>query len=124
MANKIDTKQLAMDIVRWCKKNSCWLDVIIYFDGKALSSSAEWGTDKGKPIGKDLYEYENKDPRDYFEYVREPNILSMSFEGDLYYIINGYMGGTLMDDFMSLFEQYDLYFELGNAWNLTAYKLH
>ena len=53
--------------------------------------------------------------------MREPeNILSMSFEGPLYYVLNGYEGGHLAEEFMKIFEKYGLYWELGNAWNLTA----
>lgn len=60
------------------------------------------------------------DPRDYFEYVREPNILSMSFEGTLYDILNNHDMFVLQD----LFSKYGLYYELGNAWNLSAYPIN
>lgn len=62
---------------------------------------------------------ENMDPRNHFKYVREPNILSMSFEGTLYDILNTHDMFALQD----LFSKYGLYYECGNAWNLSAYPI-
>lgn len=115
---------LAIDIYRWCKKKGLWGDNTIYFNGKAWSSSAEWDLDKGKQIDEDLYEYENKNPLDIFVYAN-PETLSMSFEGPLYHVLNGYVKGwvRLEGQFSKLFEKYGYYFEYGNAWNLAAYEL-
>ena len=60
------------------------------------------------------------DPRDYLQYVREPNILSMSFEGPLYQILNCHDMFALQN----LFSKYGLYYELGDAWNLSAYPIN
>lgn len=115
---------LARDIYDWCKVNDFWGDNIIYFNGKAWSSSEEWAGVEGKCINEDLYEYDNKDPREYFEYVREPNILSMSFEGPLNHLLNGYIGHYSYEEaFSKLFEQFGLYYEMGYAWTLSAYEI-
>ena len=116
---------LARDIYEWCKANDFWGDNIIYFNGKAWMSDAHWGADKGKYIAEDLYEYEDRNPKDYFEYVREPyNILSMSFEGPLNHLLNGYIGHYSYEEkFEALFKKYSLYYEFGNTWNLSAYEL-
>ena len=47
----------------------------------------------------------------------------MSFEGELYDVLNGYAygWGKRADEFRQIFEKYGVYFELGNAWNLTCY---
>lgn len=91
------------------------MDVSIYFNGK------RWSTQQKS---KDHWEFcynENRyfesiaDPKDYFEYVREPNILSMSFEGGLYEVLNGYNGFKLEAEFQKIFHKYGLYYELGNA---------
>ena len=59
----MDKKEsLAIEIYKWCKKHHLWGDNIIYFNGKALSSSEEWGSEYGKTLDEDLYEYENKNP--------------------------------------------------------------
>lgn len=115
---------LARDIYAWCKKNDLWGDNIIYFNGKAWSSSAEWSGVKGKKIDEDLYEYENKNPRDYFEYGN-PDTLSMSFEGPLNHVLNGYVRGwvKLEYQFSKLFNKYGYYYELGYAWSLSAYEV-
>lgn len=112
---------LARDIYTWCIKHDCWQDVYIYYNGKRMGTS---GKDKN---GKTVYRYggmpfveDNMDPRNYFEYVREPNILSMSFEGTLYDILNNHD----MFAFQDLFSKYGLYYECGNAWNLSAYPIN
>lgn len=112
-------EELATEIFEWLVKNEMWVDVRIYFNGKFLGTH--------NPETDEYYYNQHKyyegiaDPRDYFEYVREPeNILSMSFEGPLYMELNGYNNHHLTEQFTKIFEKYGLYFELGNAWNLTA----
>ena len=97
-------EELATEIFEWLVKNELWVDVCIYFNGK------RWSTHNREA-----------DPRDYFDYVREPeNILSMSFEGPLHYVLNGYESSHLAEEFMKIFEKYGLFYELGQQWNLTA----
>lgn len=122
MGNKMEL--LAMDIYRWCTKKDFWDDNIIYFNGKAWSSSSEWSGVNGKRIGDRLYEYENKNPKDYFTYAN-PDTLSMSFEGNLYHVLNGYVSGwtKLEQQFSKLFEKYGYFYEMGHAWNLSAYGI-
>ena len=117
-------ESLAIDIYNWCKKHNLWSDITIYFYGIALSSSYEWAGICGKKIDEDLYQHENKNPLDCFEYAN-PNTLSMSFEGPLYHVLNGYVQGwtKLEAQFQKLFEKYGYYFEYGHAWNLSAYEL-
>lgn len=114
---------LAKEVYQWCCKNNLWGDNIIYFNGKAWSSSSEWGREKGNKIGDELYEYENKNPLDYFEYANTET-LSMSFEGSLNHVLNGYTHGwtKLEAEFSKLFAKYGLYYEMGHAWNLSAYE--
>lgn len=116
-------KLLAIDIYEWCKKNDLWGDNTIYFDGKAWSSSKAWRGDKGKKIAEDLYEYEDRNPRDYWEYAN-PKTLSMSFEGSLNYMLNGYTRGyaKYYEQFNKLFDKYHCYWEFGNSWNFTVYE--
>ena len=122
MANK--NEQLAKDIYNWCKKKKLWEDCCIYFDGKAWASWNEWHEEYGKKINEDLYEFENRNPKEYFEYVNSET-LSMSFEGPLYDVLNAYVPGWVKkeDEFRKLFEKYGFYYELGNAWNLSAYEI-
>lgn len=115
---------LARDIYNWCIEKDLWGDNIIYFNGKAWNNSKTWNGRRGVQIDEDLYEYEDKNPLDYFEYGN-PKTLSMSFEGSLNYVLNGYVRGwvKLEDEFRRLFEKYGLYYEMGHAWNLAAYEI-
>lgn len=58
-----------------------------------------------------------------FEYHPEPNILSMSFEGPLYDLLNYNCGSETEEKFSKILKKYGLYFELGNAWNLSCYEI-
>lgn len=120
--NKLEA--LAFEIYTWCKEHDLWGDNTIYFSGKALSSSPTWGDNNGGQIFDDLYEYENKNPLDYFEYAN-PNTLSMSFEGALNHVLNGYVSGwvKLKEEFSNIFKKYGYYYEMGYAWSLSTYKL-
>lgn len=117
-------ENLARDIYDWCIKHDLWGDNIIYFNGKAWSSSSEWGGIDGKKIGDELYEYADKNPCDYFEYGN-PDILSMSFEGPLNHVLNAYVPGwvRLEEEFSNLFKKYGLYYEFGYSWSLSAYEI-
>lgn len=122
MNNKMEL--LASDIYKWCIKKELWSDCCLYFNGKAWSSSHEWNGVQGKKIAESLYEYEGKNPKDYFEYAN-PDTLSMSFEGPLNHVLNGYVRGwtKLEAQFSKLFEKYGLYYEMGYAWSLSAYEI-
>lgn len=121
--------KIALAIYEWCKSYDLWGDNIIYFDGHAISNSWHWGFDSCDEVLSEeedapLYFYEEKNPRDYFEYVN-PETLSMSFEGDLYSVLNAYCPGwtKLEDEFRKLIESFGYYYEMGHAWNLTLYKM-
>ena len=124
MEMKSKNESLAKNIYKWCKKKRLWGDNCIYFNGKAWASWSEWHGENGKKINEDLYEYENKNPKDYFEYAN-PDTLSMSFEGPLNHVLNGYVRGwvKLENEFSKLFEKYGYYYELGYTWSLSAYEL-
>ena len=116
-------KLLAIDIYEWCKKYDLWGDNTVYFDGKAWSNSKTWAGVEGRKIAEDLYEYDDKNPRDYFE--GGSSLLSMSFEGSLNHVLNGYTRGSvkLYEQFIKLFEKYGLYFEMYNSWNGNSYEI-
>ena len=116
-------KLLAIDIYEWCVKHDLWGDNTIYFDGKAWSNSETWHGENGKKIAEDLYEYEDRNPRDYFEYANS-DTLSMSFEGSLNHVLNGYTSGYVKyyKQFNKLFDKYHVYWEFGNSWNFTVYE--
>ena len=122
MAKKINYEAMAKEIYEWCKARELWGDCCIYFNLKALASWKEWSGEKGVEIADGLYEYDRKDPREYFEWGN-PFTLSMSFEGNLYGVFNYYWEDAILskwhDEFYQMIEKYDCFFELGNSWNLT-----
>jgi hypothetical protein len=57
----------------------------------------------------------------YTQYANDETI-TMTFEGDFYSCMNYGSNPILYEKFGELLKKYDLYFELGNAWNLALYK--
>lgn len=119
-------KKLAKEIYLYCRQNHLWDDNIIYFDGKAWSSHDEWSGVKGKEIAPELYEYENRNPKDYIEYSN-PDTITMSFEGGLYDALNyGFEFSAwrnVYEELQAIFGKYGLYFEQGYSWSLAGYEL-
>ena len=100
-----------------------WVDVDIYFNGKCF-------TTYDKATGKFYYNdrehlvvRENEDPGTYFEYVNPDHILSMSFEGDVCYMVYYGEAPELLRQFNAIFKKYGLYYEFGNHWNLSCYYI-
>ena len=58
----------------------------------------------------------------YIDYYNE-DTLSMSFDGDIYDVFNYGLFPKLLEKFDSLLRSYGLYYELGNAWNLSLYEI-
>lgn len=122
---KVNYEQMAKEIYEWCMAHDAWRDCTIYFNGKAWSNCDTWGyhgEEIGKKIGEHLYEYENKNPKTYFEYGN-PDTLSMAFEGKLCTICNAYWENEVWvewyEEFMNIFNKYGGYAEFGHHWNLT-----
>lgn len=112
---KQNIEQLAKEIIAFLEKEGIAGDVSIYFNNKVMRSRRNddgyyWVTE------------ENIDPHDYFEYAAYDHILSMSFEGGLYSVLN-YSFGHREEEFDNIFDKYGLYYELGNSWNLSVYPI-
>lgn len=101
--------KMAQELGKFLADEELTLGVSIYILGKRFHIKDD-GT----------LEYDiDADPKDYFNYARTPNILSMSFEGKLYDVLN-YEDFNFLDSF---FSKYGLFFELGNAWNGSVYTI-
>lgn len=116
-------EKLAWEIHNYLRKHEMWIDICIYFDGKRMSTARKVGDDwefryNGEPFIEDGF-----DPRDYFEYVADLHIISMSFEGPFYDVLN-YSGGKLLDEFDKLLKKHGLFYEFGDAWNLSCYEVN
>lgn len=123
---EIEKECLAKQIRQFLLDNDLWQDVSIYFNGKEFSTS----DDEDNFYYNDpshLIVLENKDPRDYFKFVASNHILSMSFEGDFCHCLGGgsrfgfEFDERILDEFEAILDNYDIYYELGDHWNLTCY---
>lgn len=83
----------------------------IYYNNKRLS------TYNGR---KEIVEGIN--PHDYFQYCAFNHILSISTEGGLYNVLN-YGTGRFPKKLENIFKELGIYWELGNAWNLSFYPI-
>lgn len=115
---KTNIEELANEIITFLNEHELANSVSIYFNNKVMRSKGKWDED---------YNYvpnwiteEDVDPHDYFEYAAYDHILSMSFEGGLYDLLN-YRFGKTEEQFIAIFDRHGLYYELGNSWNLSAY---
>lgn len=113
-------EQMAKEIYELFLRHEMWQDVCIYYNGKRMSTS---DGNEFRYNGEPFIE-EDVDPRNYFEYVCNPHILSMSFEGPVYNCLNNYAGDcgeSVAQELLELLSKYGCYYELGNAWNLSCY---
>jgi hypothetical protein len=107
---------LANNIKDWLIKNHVTTDVRIYFNNKAYCWSSFNGfVEPAKPnVLEDI------ESTEYFEYGNDETV-SMSFEGGLYDIINGYESPSKLEKFDKIFKKHNCYYELGYAWSLSVY---
>lgn len=115
---KVLIEQMAKEIMDFLVANELSYDVTIYYNNKKMCNDYGWNGDahEDKITIKEGY-----NPHDYFEYAANKHILSMSFEGALYRSIN--YTGRKIDELDTIFHKYGVYYELGNAWNLTTYVI-
>lgn len=114
-------EKLAVEIRTFLLNHDMWADTTIYFNGKCFST---YDKETGKFYYNDpkhLVVIEDEDPRDYFEYVAEDHILSMSFEGSVCHMLSYGTTPGIKRQFDKIFEKYGIYYELGNHWNFTCY---
>ena len=118
---KTNIEELAQEIMEFLERTGMMSSVSIYYNGKVVRANSDYSV-KDDDFTYSWKTTENVDPHDYFEWAAYDHILSMSFEGPLYEVLN-YTFGKMEERFREIFDKYGLYFEFGNAWNLTAYLL-
>ena len=112
-------EKLAKEIRSFLLDRDMWSDTRIYFNGKAFATDDRQGHYYYNDP-EHLIVLEDEDPRTYTEYAGD--ILTMTFEGPLYDALN-YGPWQVEEQLQAIFRKYGLYFELGNAWSLSAYPL-
>jgi hypothetical protein len=111
MTQNEKNEKLANDIKSFLLKNKLAVDTRIYFNGMAYDSV------------NSTNEYEALNditPTDYFEYANNETV-SMSYEGELYDLINHRTNSKLYQKFEQIFEKHNCWFEFGYAWSLSVY---
>lgn len=111
-------EKLAYEIRNFLLRHNIWIDTTIYFNGKAISTSDGDGNYAYNDPTK-LFVLENQDPKRCCEYAG--GILTMTFEGDLYEIMNYGSRPKVLEAFDALLSKYGLHYELGHAWSLSVY---
>lgn len=128
---KENISDIAHDFMDLLTEKNLAQDVAVYFNGMRYSSHRVPVSKGGsvfyfyKDLGdsndivnmqKNPAEY---DPNNYFDFVPEKHIMSVSFEGLLYDVLNGMTGQPYwMSEF---FRRWGLHIELGNSWNFSLY---
>ena len=115
---KTNIEELAQEIITFLEKHELASSVSIYFNNKVMRDRGEY--DKEYNYIPKWETTEDVDPHEYFEWAAYDHILSMSFEGPLYDVLN-YTFGKREEQFRSIFEKRGLYYEFGNMWNFSVY---
>ena len=110
-------EELAQEIIKFLMSRNMWVDVTVYVNRKSYDQRDE----EGFHYNEKVCVHDNQDPRQAFRYVADDHILSMSFEGPLYRVLNNISYPEELERFDKIFEKYGVYYELGYAWSLTCY---
>ena len=111
---------LAHKIIKVLEDECLASDMSVYFNNKVIRISLKFDKE-WNPIWKECHYY-NIDPHNYFEYAAYDHIISISTEGGLYDRLN-YDTGEFPEELEKLFRDHGIYWELGNAWNLSFFPI-
>ena len=107
--------EIARAIEKWGKSHGLLYDTRIYFSNKAW----DYNSDGERSIIKDVK------ATDYLPYGSDDTV-SMSFEGPMYEVFEYGWSNTqqqaMLDEFIELTDSLGVWYERGNAWNLSIYE--
>jgi len=121
MMTKKDIDNLVKEIMDYLIQEDLAEDLCIYFNGRRMYNQYGYDEYSNRTGESELVTEDGFCPFDYFQYANPRHILSMSFEGAFYESVN--YSGYGLDGFDKILERHDLYYELGNAWNLSLYPM-
>lgn len=104
-------KLAALEVANFIIANNLGYDTRIYFNDMCYDLNYN-----------ELTQINNIKASSCIEYANDETI-SMSFEGTLYKHMNGYGGAYIYNKIESIFNKYNYYMEMGNAWNVSVYDL-
>lgn len=114
--------KLTLEIIDFLYKYDLYMNVNIYSNNKLYTFSECNKKDYIKKQTKNnnvYYIVENVKPN--IEYTN-PETITMTFEGPLYEALN-YGDGIIAKKLRNIFNKYNLYYEQGYAWSLSAYEI-
>ena len=123
--NPENMEQLAKDLIDYFVKLGVFSDICIYVNSQAFKSNKycdETDLSEAKTdTGNKYYIRKNVDIKKQLEYSN-PDTVSIVFEGPLYHLINYDDYDFIAKLTKKFLTKYNLYFEQGYAWSMTAYK--
>ncbi len=136
MTKKIENRnrKLMEEIIRYLYKRDLIEDMTLFANGKEYMCDCSYlrhKRDRGEihPIEhttykKKYYEICDRNPKDIDEYCN-PDTVSMTFEGPLYYTYNGYTlhNYNAREDIAKIARKYGMYPEQGYAWSVSFWKI-
>lgn len=122
--NPENMRAMALSVIKYLDRHRMFYCVDIYAGGMHYSDSKHPGQELRTDLIKNLEIWAGEcdmesQPCEY----RNPETLTMTFEGPLYHAMNnglgrGYRTWTELDE---IFARYGLYLELGHAWSLSCW---
>lgn len=111
---------LALTILEVLQEKELDDALCIYYNNKRINTYGSFNANG--EYEKKMKIEENINPHDYFQYCAFDHILSISTEGGLYDQLN-YGSGMFPAKLETLFKQLGIYWERGEAWNLSFYPI-
>lgn len=113
-----EIERMAVEIRDLLLKEQMWMDVTIYFNGKAFATSD--GTRFAYNDPTNLIVLEDRNPADYMDYYG--GVIDMSFEGYFYEAVNCGMHKSVFKKFRKILNKNGCYWTQGHAWSLSIYE--
>ena len=120
-------EKIANDIKNFIQSIACWIDVCIFYNGKAISSNKKWNKWEGVLIeeSKDVfeevvqvYEYDNiESPKYWTKYANEETV-TVVFDGAFYEWLHYYGDLSKLEKILI---PYGAYLEFGTMNDLSIY---
>lgn len=120
-------EKIANDIKKFIQSIDCWIDVCIFYNGKAISSNKKWNKWEGV-LNEDskndfwevmkVYKYDNiESPKYWTEYANEKTV-TVLFDGEFYEWLHYYGDLNKLEKILT---PYSAYLEFGTMNDLSIY---
>jgi len=114
-------KKLTIEIAEFLQKRDMFTMINIYSNNTRFSSDPAGNSSPETTKYGAVYVTKDCDVTEIIEY-NNPETITMTFEGPLNHALN-YESAKTENALQKLFNKYGLFFEMGYAWSLAAYKI-